>query len=126
MLCSQQIDSKFKMATMKTIFDGYNSRQAILQASDNQFAGGIAWVEGQLTPLFQARIPLMDQGFLRSDLTYDVISVWDGRYFRLDDHITRIEESCAKLRLKLPLPRDEVKQNLINMVAMSGIRDAYV
>ncbi|KAH6984480.1 aminotransferase [Ilyonectria sp. MPI-CAGE-AT-0026] len=114
------------MATMEKIFAGYAARQAVLEASNNRFAKGIAWIERELVPLAEARIPLLDQGFMRSDLTYDVPAVWDGRFFRLDDHITRLQASCTKLRLKLPLPRDEVKKILVDMVVKSGIRDAYV
>ncbi|CAG8047050.1 unnamed protein product [Penicillium salamii] len=114
------------MATMEKVFADYQARQAILASSSNLFAKGVAWVEGELTPLHQARIPILDQGFMHSDLTYDVPSVWDGRFFRLDDHITRLNVSCTKLRLKLPLPREEVKQILVDMVAKSGIKDAFV
>ncbi|KAL3489802.1 hypothetical protein BJX62DRAFT_208366 [Aspergillus germanicus] len=63
---------------------------------------------------------------MHSDLTYDVPSVWDGRFFRLDDHISRLEASCGKLRLKLPLPPDEANSILVDMVSKSGIRDAVV
>lgn len=108
------------------IFAGYRQRQATLAASDNPFAQGIAFVEGAFVPLAEARIPLLDQGFLHSDLTYDVPAVWDGRYFRLDDHIERFFSSMDKLRLKSPLPRQELRDRLIELVARSGIRDAYV
>lgn len=111
---------------MTKVFAGYDARQKVLASTENPFANGIAWVEGELVPLAQARVPLLDEGFMRSDLTYDVPSVWDGRFFRLDDHISRLEASCAKLRLKLPLPREEVKRILVEMVAKSGIRDAFV
>lgn len=111
---------------MGKVFAGYAARQAVLDASDNPLSKGIAWVEGKLVPLSEARIPLLDQGFMHSDLTYDVPSVWDGRFFRLDDHITRLEASCRKLRLALPLPREEVKKILVDMVAKGGIRDAFV
>ncbi|KAI8316158.1 hypothetical protein K4K61_010049 [Colletotrichum sp. SAR11_59] len=116
------------MATMDKVFTAYQERQAVLEksTSTNPFAKGIAWVEGQLVPLAEARIPLMDQGFMHSDLTYDVPSVRDGRFFRLDDHLNRLEASCTKLRLRLPLPREEVKKILVGMVAKSGIRDAFV
>ncbi|CAG8000654.1 unnamed protein product [Penicillium olsonii] len=114
------------MTTMQKVFEGYHSRQAVLATSKNPFANGVAWVEGELTPLHQARIPILDQGFMHSDLTYDVPAVWDGRFFRLDDHITRLDNSCAKMRLKLPLPREEVKRILVDMVAKSGIKDAFV
>lgn len=114
------------MATLAQVFDGYASRQKVLEASTNPLAKGVAWIEGSLVELSEARIPLLDQGFMHSDLTYDVPSVWDGRFFRLDDHITRLEVSCEKLRLQLPLPREEVKNILIDMVAKSGIKDAFV
>lgn len=114
------------MATMQNVFAAYQERQVILSASKSPFSQGVAWIDGELVPLQEARIPLLDQGFLHSDLTYDVPSVWDGRFFRLDDHITRLEASCAKLRLKLPLPREEVKSILVDMVAKSEIRDAFV
>jgi branched-subunit amino acid aminotransferase/4-amino-4-deoxychorismate lyase len=116
------------MATMEQIFTGYHARQAVLEATfdKNPFARGIAWIEGEYVPVDEARIPLLDQGFMHSDLTYDVPSVWDGHFFRLDDHITRLEGSCKKMRLQLPLPREEVKMILIEMVAKSAIRDAFV
>lgn len=114
------------MASMDEIFDGFALRQAELEQGDNPFAKGIAWVEGELVPLHEARIPLLDQGFLHSDLTYDVPSVWDGRFFRLDDHLERLDASCRKLRLTMPMSRVEMKQTLVRMVAESGLRDAYV
>lgn len=114
------------MATMQKVFAAYQARQLSLATSTHPFAEGVAWVDGELFPLHEARIPILDQGFMHSDLTYDVPSVWDGRFFRLDDHIARLEASCTKLRLVLPLPREEVKRILVDMVAQSGIRDAFV
>lgn len=116
------------MAAMDKIFSGYHSRLAGLEATfnTNPFAKGIAWVQGEYVPLHEARIPLLDEGFMHSDLTYDVPSVWDGRFFRLNDHMDRLQVSCEKMRLRLPLPREEVKRILVEMVVKSGIRDAYV
>ncbi|KAL4884613.1 aminotransferase [Aspergillus karnatakaensis] len=116
------------MTTMQKIFSGYNARLVTLShsTSTSPYANGIAWVEGHYVPLSEARIPLLDQGFMHSDLTYDVPSVWDGRFFRLNDHLDRLEASCHKLRLRLPLPRAEVERILVDMVAKSGIRDAFV
>jgi branched-subunit amino acid aminotransferase/4-amino-4-deoxychorismate lyase len=116
------------MASMQKVFAAYDSRRTALEATyhENQYAQGVAWVEGELVPILEARIPLIDQGFLHSDLTYDVPAVWDGRFFRLDDHITRLGASCEKMRLKLPLPRENIKQILEEMLVKSGIRDAFV
>ena len=111
---------------MEAVFDGYAQRLAALQKSENPFARGVAWVEGELVPLHEARIPLMDQGFQHSDLAYDVPAVFDGRFFRLDDHLDRFQKSCVKMRLRFPIPREQIKNILIDMVAKSGIQDAFV
>lgn len=108
------------------IFIEYRRRVAELKASKNPLAEGVVYLEGKYVPLHEARIPILDQGFLKSDLTYDVPAVWDGRYFRLDDHLDRFEESCKRLRLRSPVGRAEMRDRLVEMVAMSGIRDAYV
>jgi len=108
------------------IFTGYRQRLADLQASSNPFAQGVAYIEGELYPLHEARIPILDQGFLHSDLTYDVPAIWDGRFFRLDDHLDRFERSLNRLRLRSPLDRHAIRQKLVEMAARSGIRDAYV
>jgi len=114
------------MYSMQEVFGAFESRKAKLEASKNPYAKGIAWIEGKYSPLGEARIPLLDQGFLRSDLTYDVPAVWDGRFFRLDDHLDRLEASCEKMRFRMPMDRPTVRATLIDMVAKSGIRDAYV
>lgn len=92
----------------------------------NRFADGCAWIEGELVPIAQARIPILDTGFIRSDLTYDVAAVWEGRFFRLDDHIDRLLNGCEKLRLTPPLSRGEIKDIMIDCVRRSGLRNAYV
>lgn len=118
--------TSFKMTSMERTFTEYKSRKAILEISNNPYSSGIAWVEGTIVPLSEARIPLLDQGFLHSDLTYDVPAIWNGRFFRLNDHLNRLQLSCEKLRLKLPLPKEELIRILIEMAAKSGIRDAFV
>lgn len=111
---------------MKKVFSAYEQRCSVLAKNTHPFAKGVAWIAGELVPLHEAKIPMMDQGFLHSDLTYDVPAVWDGRFFRLDDHLDRFEASCGKIRLKLPLSKAEIREILVRMVSESGIRDAFV
>ena len=90
------------------------------------FAAGCAWIEGEYVPIAEARVPILDTGFVRSDLTYDVVGVWGGRFFRLDDHLARLERSCELLRLALPAPLEQIREILFGVVSRSGLRDAYV
>ena len=112
--------------SMRAVLAAHETRKALLDASASPYRHGIAWVEGMLCPLHDARVPILDQGFLRCDLTYDVPAVWDGRFFRLDDHLDRLDASCEKLRLRIPMDRKTLRETLVDMVAKTGIRDAYV
>jgi branched-subunit amino acid aminotransferase/4-amino-4-deoxychorismate lyase len=105
---------------------GYEARSAAHACRTGPYAGGAAYCRGAITPVEAAVVPLLDLGFLRSDLTYDVPAVWDGRFFRLDDHLARLERSCAKLRLAPPLSTPEIRVMLIDLVRKTGLRDAYV
>lgn len=63
------------MATMQQVFASDEERQRILASSTSPYIKGVAWVEGKLYPLHKAHIPILDQGFMHSDLTYDVPSI---------------------------------------------------
>lgn len=89
-------------------------------------ADGIAFVNGEYVPLAKASVPLVDRGFVRSDATYDVAHVWNGRFFRLEDYIERFHASMRALRMSLPYSREEIAEILTECVRRSGLRDAYV
>ena len=90
------------------------------------FPPGIAYVDGAYVPMSEAKISVLDWGFLRSDATYDVVHVWQGRFFRLDKHLERFERSVAKLRMTLPLDRAQLTDVLMECVRRAGLKDAYV
>lgn len=102
----------------------------IVSASDdltaNPLAAGCAYIDGQFLPIAEARIPITDTGFTRSDCTYDVVTTWRGSFFRLNDHLARFERSWRILQLNPPLSRSEIGQVLLECVRRSGLRDAYV
>ena len=53
------------------------------------FSNGAAYVDERFVPISEAKISILDCGFLHSYATYDVAHVWKGNFFRLDDHIDR-------------------------------------
>ncbi len=83
-------------------------------------------MNGEFINISEARIPILDWGFLRSDATYDVVHVWKGQFFRLDEHIDRFFESTKRLRMPCSIERDELKKILAGCVKHSGLKDAYV
>ena len=95
-------------------------------ATDHPLSDGAAFVDGDYVPIGEARLPLLDWGFTRSDVTYDVVHVWKGSFFRLDDHLDRFQRSCDRLRLDPGYGRDETRAILMSCVRRSGLREAYV
>ena len=89
------------------------------------YASGTAFVEGRFVPVSEARVPILDWGFLRSDATYDVAHAWRGSFFRLEDHLDRFERGMARLHMSLPYDRAEIRDILIECVRLSDLRDAY-
>lgn len=87
---------------------------------------GVAFVDGEYLAVEEARIPLLDWGFLRSDATYDVVHVWRGSFFRLADHVARFRRGMEQLRLALPDGLPPLEEVLHECVRRSGLRDAYV
>ena len=87
---------------------------------------GIAYIDGRFAPMQDARISVLDWGFLRSDATYDVVHVWQSRFFRLDKHIERFLNSIERLHMTLPVSRAELENILAECVRRSGHEDAYV
>lgn len=93
---------------------------------DQDFSAGAAWMQGEIMPISQARIPVTDWGLTHSDITYDVVHVWDGRFFRMDDYLDRFQRSLEKCRLSVAQNRDDMRRILHRIVGRSGLDRAYV
>lgn len=63
----------------------------------------IAYLNGSFTPLTEACISPLDRGFLFGDAVYEVIPIYGGYFFKLQEHLQRLEQSLAGIRLTPPL-----------------------
>jgi branched-chain amino acid aminotransferase len=89
-------------------------------------AMGTAFTGDHYCPLIEASVPLVDCGFMHADAVYDVVSVSRGAFFRLDQHQDRIARSCAAIQLSNPMSREQEAEILHKVVALAGLKDAYV
>lgn len=71
----------------------------------------IAYLNGQLLPIEEAKVPALDRGFLFGDGVYEVIPVYAGRLFRFKQHIARLENSLRGIRL----PMEQTLQDWANI-----------
>lgn len=94
--------------------------------SNPDYSQGVAFVRGAYVPIAEASIPMTDWGFLRSDATYDVVTVWDGAFFRLDAHLDRFMRSCQRWRLDPGVTPAQITDVLTECLRLSGLRASYV
>ena len=87
---------------------------------------GAAWMNGEVIPIAQATIPVNDWGLVHSDITYDVVPVIDGAFFRFDEYLARFLSSMENLHLDPGMTKLDIQAALHQMVGKSNLRDSYV
>jgi len=102
------------------------STDAAVAAETNAYAKGCGFSDGAYRPIGEMTVSVLDWGFNKSDVTYDVVHVWQGGFFRLQDHLDRFFRSMDGLRMSIPYAKDEVAAILTQCVKRAGLRDAYV
>src|SRR4051794_7991541 len=60
-----------------------------------------ASLDGVIAPVEQTQIPVSDEGLLRGDGGFEVTRIYGGHPFALDDHLARLERTCAGIRLEV-------------------------
>jgi branched-chain amino acid aminotransferase len=83
-----------------------------------RFSGSLASVDGAITLASQAKIPATDEGLLRGDGAFEVIRVYDGRPYAIEQHLKRLERSA--LNLRLPLDLEAVRADANRLLAHAG------
>ncbi len=80
--------------------------------------GSLASLDGEIMPVAEAMIPATDEGLLRGDGVFEVIRVYDGLPFALEDHLARLQRSAANLRL--PADLELVRADANRLLAQAG------
>jgi D-alanine transaminase len=85
-----------------------------------------AYLNGSFLPLEDARVPVMDRGFLFGDGVYEVIPAYGGRLFRLEQHLQRLQNSLDGVRIGNPLTTDAWHELLEELVSRNTGSDQAV
>ncbi len=84
------------------------------------------YLNGEFLPLGEARIPVMDRGFLFGDSIYEVIPAYGGRLFRLQQHLQRLENSLHAIQMENPLSQPEWESMLATLTTQYQGEDQSV
>lgn len=88
--------------------------------------GAIVYLNGEWLPLSEARVSVLDRGFIFGDAIYEVIPAFAGRLFRLDQHLHRLDNSLAAVRMENPLTQAQWRAVLIALLERNGGGDQSV
>ena len=86
----------------------------------------IAYVNGAFVPLSEARISILDRGFLFADGIYEVAAVLDGKLVDNASHLVRLERSVGEISLKLPETVDRIQEIQKELVARNKLVSGLV
>ncbi|MBK7062183.1 MAG: D-amino acid aminotransferase [Rubrivivax sp.] len=90
----------------------------------------LCYLNGEYLPLSQAKVSVLDRGFIFGDGIYDVAPAYGRRLFRFGEHMARLERGLAKIRITNPHTRDEWLERCRTLVAAvaesSGAEDQVV
>lgn len=94
--------------------------------TDRVMSDGCGYQDGVYKPIADVAVNVLDWGFNKSDVTYDVVHVKDGAFFRLQHHLDRFWASMKGLRMSIPYSQEEVAEILTECVRRARLRDSYV
>lgn len=80
----------------------------------------LCYLNGDFSPVCDAKVSVLDRGFIFGDGVYEVLPAYNGHIFRLDEHLARLDRSLAELRIPNPLSNEawlQIAQRLINDLA---------
>jgi len=86
----------------------------------------IVYLNGQLTPLSEAKIPVLDRGFIFGDGIYEVIPMYDGKPFRGEQHIARLFRSLATIGIPNPHNAEQWLALIASVVQANDLRDQMI
>jgi branched-chain amino acid aminotransferase len=84
------------------------------------------YIDGKFFDRSEAKISVFDHGLLYGDGVFEGIRAYEGRVFRLREHLKRLYESAKMIMLKIPLKIEELEQAVLQTLRENNLHDAYI
>jgi len=86
----------------------------------------LIYLNGKFVEEEQATVSVFDHGFLYGDGVFEGIRAYDGRVFRLEDHVRRLFDSAQAIMLRIPMSQEEMCEAILETLRKNNLRDAYI
>ncbi|MEY2599148.1 MAG: branched-chain-amino-acid transaminase [Verrucomicrobiota bacterium] len=84
------------------------------------------YIDGVFYPEPEAKVSVFDHGLLYGDGIFEGIRFYEGRVFRLQEHLERLYDSAKAIALKIPLTLEEMQEATLETIRQNGLRDGYI
>jgi branched-chain amino acid aminotransferase len=84
------------------------------------------YLDGELVDEKDAKISVFDHGLLYGDGVFEGIRIYNGRVFKLDEHLNRLYDCARAICLTIPIEMKEMEKATLDTVAANGLRDGYI
>jgi branched-chain amino acid aminotransferase len=84
------------------------------------------YIDGKFYTKENAKISVYDHGLLYGDGVFEGIRAYNGRVFRLDEHVDRMFDGAKAIMLKPPVTKEEMKEIILETLRKNDLKDAYI
>jgi len=84
------------------------------------------YIDGKFYSEANAKVSVFDHGLLYGDGIFEGIRFYNGRVFRLEQHLKRLWDSARSICLDIPMTRQEMTEALLETIRQNHLRDGYI
>lgn len=84
------------------------------------------YIDGKWYPKEEAKVSVFDHGFLYGDGVFEGIRAYNGRVWKLTEHLDRLYDSAKAIWMEIPISWAEMEQVVLETLRRSNLRDAYI
>jgi len=84
------------------------------------------YLDGKFVPKSEAKVSVYDHGFLYGDGVFESIKAYNGRVFKLKEHVDRLYDSAKAIAMDVHLTKDEMIEITLETLRKNNLKDAYI
>ncbi len=86
----------------------------------------LIYIDGEFLPKSEAKVSVFDHGLLYGDGVFEGIRSYNGRVFKLDEHLERLYDSAKSIMLQIPIPIETMKETVLETLRRNHLSEAYI
>jgi len=84
------------------------------------------FINGKFYSEKDANISIFDHGFLYGDGIFETLRTYNGKVFKIDEHLERLFHSAKSVKLQIPLTKKQLKQAIVSTIEKNKLKEAYI